>query len=152
MCVLYFVVIWFYLYSIPTEWFPFFLAIRFPVFFSMVNSTFCVSFTEETLTSFSEELLLSELTELNHHLMNNSVRSLSHHFRMVILHLVKQYYHIPPSVHPQYTQALLSHSSICSPSVHTSSIITFLHLFTLSTHKHYYHIPPSVHPQHTQAV
>ena len=61
----------------------------------------------------------------------------------------KQYHHIPPSVnpqytqavtshplsvHPQYTQAVSSHPSICSLSVHTSSIITFLNLFTLSTH------------------
>jgi len=41
---------------------------------------------------------------MNHHLMNNSGRNLKHEIRTVIRHLVKQYHHIPPSVHPQYTQ------------------------------------------------
>jgi hypothetical protein len=41
-------------------------------------------------------------------------------------------------IHPQYTQAVISHPSICSPSVHTSSNITFLHLFTVSIQKQYF--------------
>jgi len=88
--------------------------------------------------------------------MNGQVKKnlgrLLRHFQVLNCHLVKQYYHIPPSVHPRYTQAVLSHSSISSPSVHTRSTITFLHLFTLSKHKQYHHIPPSVHPQYSQAV
>ena len=73
---------------------------------------------------------------MDHHLFTNSGRYRSSNFRKVIRHLVKQYHHI----------------SICSHSVHTNSNITFLRLFTLSTHKLRHHIPPSVHTQYTQAV
>ena len=41
---------------------------------------------------------------MNRNLMNNSFQPLSHHFQVVIRHLVKQYRHIAPPVHPQYTQ------------------------------------------------
>jgi hypothetical protein len=84
----------------------FFLYLLFGFLFSLptVKSIFCVSFSAETITLHSEELLLSELSDVNHHLRNNKGRHLSHQFHMVIRHLVKRYHHIPPSVHPQYTQ------------------------------------------------
>ena len=83
-----------------------FLSLPFDFLFSLstLKSTFCVSFNTQTLTSCNEELLLSELSDMNHHLMNNSGRRLSRQFHMVIRHLLKQYHHIPPSVDPQYTQ------------------------------------------------
>jgi len=60
----------------------FFLYVLFSFLFSLptVKSTSFVSFNTETMTTCSEELLLSEVSDVNHHLRNNSGRHLSYHF------------------------------------------------------------------------
>ena len=64
MRVLYFVAIWFYVFSIlVAQLFLFFSALRLPFVFSVVKSILCGSFSADTMTSSNEELLLSEVSQ-----------------------------------------------------------------------------------------
>ena len=65
-----------------------FLLFIFLFSFSVVKSILCVSFSADTVTSSNEELLLSEMSELESSLMNNSGRRRSHQCQMVIRSLV----------------------------------------------------------------
>ena len=73
---------------------------------SMVKSTFCVSFSAETLTSCSEELSLSEVSHYE--------SSLNEYFRSKS--------ETPHSDRDSlFGEAVSSYCSICSPSVHTKT-------------------------------
>ena len=83
------------------ECFFFFVCSLVPLFSLWSNLHFVFHSTQKSWPHAMKNCCYQNCLNMNHHLMNNSARNLSHQLQMVIRHFVKQLHHIAQSVHPQ---------------------------------------------------